>query len=209
MRRLWGVRRSWPPEVATPRGDALDRGRMAEQEASDTAGRSAPRVRKSPPRPAAVAKLADGGGMPGTSNAVADPPVNSPKTTSRRDPSPAEAAQAEAPAAAAPAPARKGDRLRAAVIGTGKISDEHLRFLAASPLASLVGVCDLSPSMARYAAMRYGCPDAYTAAAQMLAEQRPDVVHVLTPPQSHAKLATECLDAGAHVIVEKPIALNH
>jgi predicted dehydrogenase len=96
--------------------------------------------------------------------------------------------------------------LRAAVIGTGKISEEHLRFLTRAPGVSLEGVCDLSPSLARYAVERFGAGRPFTDAARMLAETRPDVVHVLTPAHTHVKLVTDALEAGAHVVVEKPIA---
>jgi len=95
--------------------------------------------------------------------------------------------------------------LKAAVIGAGAISKEHLSFLSKSPQADLVGVCDLSPAAAKYAAERYEAKEAYTDYQQMLAETSPDVVHVLTPPQTHKWLATDCLKAGAHVICEKPI----
>jgi predicted dehydrogenase len=97
-------------------------------------------------------------------------------------------------------------RLRAVVIGTGKISEEHLRFLGTHSDVSLDGVCDLSPSLARYAVARFGARQAYTDSARMLAEVKPDVVHVLTPPHTHEMLVSDALDAGAHVIVEKPVA---
>ena len=97
-------------------------------------------------------------------------------------------------------------RLRAAVIGTGKISEEHLRFLARSPQVELAGVCDLSPSLANYAVARFGGGRAFTSASNMLQELRPDVVHVLTPPHTHAQLVSDAVNAGAHVIVEKPVA---
>jgi len=96
--------------------------------------------------------------------------------------------------------------LRAAVIGTGKISEEHLKFLHSHKGAELVGVCDLSPSLAQYAARRFKAKAAYTNSAQMLAEARPDVVHVLTPAHTHVALVADALNAGAHVIVEKPVA---
>jgi predicted dehydrogenase len=101
--------------------------------------------------------------------------------------------------------------LRAAIIGTGKISEEHLRFLAASPSVELAGVCDLSPSLAKYAVDRFPPPGgrratAFTDSARMLEELRPDVVHVLTPAHTHVKLVTDALQAGAHVVVEKPVA---
>jgi predicted dehydrogenase len=99
--------------------------------------------------------------------------------------------------------------LRAAVIGTGKISHEHLRFLSSAPGVELSGVCDLSPSLANYAVSRFGAGRAFTNVAEMLTDARPDVVHVLTPPHTHVQLVSDCLNAGAHVIVEKPIALSN
>lgn len=99
--------------------------------------------------------------------------------------------------------------LRAAVIGTGKISEEHLRFLGTDPRVALVGVCDLSPSLANYAAERFKAEKAFSDAGAMLAVARPDVVHVLTPPGTHARLVSDALNAGAHVVVEKPVAPTH
>ena len=99
-----------------------------------------------------------------------------------------------------------GRRLRAAVIGTGKISEEHLRFLGHAPGVSLMAVCDLSPSLAKYAVRRFGAAAAFSDSRQMLREIRPDVVHVLTPPHTHVSLVTDALNAAAHVIVEKPVA---
>ncbi|NJN88848.1 MAG: Gfo/Idh/MocA family oxidoreductase [Leptolyngbyaceae cyanobacterium SL_7_1] len=99
--------------------------------------------------------------------------------------------------------------LKAAVIGSGLISKEHLSFLAQSDRAQLVGVCDLSLAAAKYAAQRFQAEQAYTDYRQMLSEASPDVVHILTPPQTHTTIATHCLEAGAHVICEKPIAPTH
>jgi predicted dehydrogenase len=103
---------------------------------------------------------------------------------------------------------------RTAVIGTGGISKEHLSFLSGrtatvSPVdgrVAIVGVCDLSKVAADYAADEFGADRSYTDVVEMLAQARPDVVHVLTPPQTHVELVTVCLEAGAHVICEKPIA---
>jgi predicted dehydrogenase len=109
--------------------------------------------------------------------------------------------------------------IRAAVVGSGAISKEHLGFLsgkaairASTPVEHrirLVGVCDLSPVTARYSADEYGADAPYTDLGELLAEARPDVVHVLTPPETHVALVTTCLEAGAHVICEKPITPTH
>lgn len=96
-------------------------------------------------------------------------------------------------------------RYRVGVIGTGKIAEEHLSFLASSPRTEPIAVCDLSPSMADYAASRYGVQKALTDYREMLAMDL-DVVHVLTPPHTHVRIITDSLGAGAHVIAEKPIA---
>lgn len=99
--------------------------------------------------------------------------------------------------------------LRAAAIGAGPISAEHLRFLKRSTAAHLAAVCDLSESLARFSATRYGADKSYTNHEEMLECEHLDVVHVLTPPHTHCKIAADCLKAGTHVIVEKPIAATN
>jgi predicted dehydrogenase len=96
--------------------------------------------------------------------------------------------------------------LRAAVVGCGVIANEHLKYLATSPIAMLVGVCDRSEAIAKFAQNRFAAKSRFSDAAEMLRETRPDIVHVLTPPDSHVALATAALEAKAHVICEKPIA---
>ncbi len=106
-----------------------------------------------------------------------------------------------------PVASRRVDRpLRAAVIGAGAISLEHLPFLRDSDRAELVGICDLSPVSARIAARRFDAAAGYTDVAEMLAAAEPDIVHVLTPPHTHGSLVKACLDAGAHVLCEKPMS---
>ena len=94
--------------------------------------------------------------------------------------------------------------MRAALIGAGRIAREHLGCLQTLPEAEIVAVCDRSLSVAEAAAERFGVPSWYTDAAAMLAEARPEVVHVTTPAGSHHPLAYMALESGAHVLVEKP-----
>jgi predicted dehydrogenase len=96
--------------------------------------------------------------------------------------------------------------IRVAVIGLGAIAFEHLTKLRSQPGVEVAGVCDLSSTLASAVSERFGVGPAYTNHEHMLATERPDVVHVLTPPQSHHPLVMTALDAGAHVFVEKPIA---
>lgn len=97
--------------------------------------------------------------------------------------------------------------VRAAVVGCGAIAKEHLSFLSTDDRVDLVGVCDSSPATAAYNADLYRTT-AYTDLADMLDRAAPAVVHVLTPPLSHPALLRMCLDAGADVICEKPIAIS-
>lgn len=99
--------------------------------------------------------------------------------------------------------------LKSAVIGAGWIAQHHLTFLHRSRCAQLVGVCDHSAAAARDAADRFEAVAPFTDHRQMLAEAKPEVVHVLTPVHTHMTIASQCLESGAHVIVEKPIAPTH
>jgi predicted dehydrogenase len=99
--------------------------------------------------------------------------------------------------------------MRAALIGAGQIARQHLACLHELPGVEVVGVCDLSRARAECAAERFGASGSYTNSSDMLGEARPDVVHITTPPASHFTLAMAALDAGAHVIVEKPATLNY
>ena len=97
-------------------------------------------------------------------------------------------------------------RARAAIIGCGAIAVEHLKYLSASPLVELVAVCDVSKAAPEFTRDRFGAAAAFVDSQAMLDQARPDVVHVLTPPHHHAELVLACLDSGAHVICEKPMA---
>jgi predicted dehydrogenase len=97
---------------------------------------------------------------------------------------------------------------RVALIGLGGIADAHLRKLRWIDGAEVVGVCDLSASLAEAIGERFGVPFASDDAERMIAELRPDVVHILTPPSTHRRLVTLALDASAHVFVEKPMAVS-
>lgn len=95
--------------------------------------------------------------------------------------------------------------MRVAVVGAGRIAEQHFRALAGVPDLE-VGVCDLSPVTAEFARERFGLARAWTDFDAMLGELRPEVVHVTTPVGAHVPLAIRSLAAGAHVLVEKPIA---
>lgn len=99
--------------------------------------------------------------------------------------------------------------LKVAIVGCGKIADGHVDEIKKMPdVARVVAVCDLELLMAEQLACRLGVPAHYDDVERLLEREKPDVVHVTTPPASHLALARKAIDAGAHVLVEKPFTLN-
>jgi len=98
--------------------------------------------------------------------------------------------------------------LTACLIGCGGIAETHLQILARMKNARVIGLCDANEEAARILAGRFGVEGVYTDAAAMVGALKPDVVHVLTPPQSHADYAEMACRAGCNVLVEKPMALD-
>ena len=94
---------------------------------------------------------------------------------------------------------------RVALVGAGYVSPYHIRALRTLTHVRIVGIADVAVSRARALAERFDIPGAFGNLTEMRAAQ-PDVVHILTPPAWHARLAIEALDMGCHVFVEKPMA---
>lgn len=101
------------------------------------------------------------------------------------------------------------NKLKSAVIGCGAIAREHLTALKELRSVEVTAVCDLSAARAEAAAERFGVAKWYTSHQDLLAENRPDLVHITTPPSSHFPIARDCLDAGLNVLCEKPIATDY
>jgi predicted dehydrogenase len=98
-------------------------------------------------------------------------------------------------------------RLRVALIGCGRIARVHRAYLQDIPQVDLVGLCDTDAAARAAVAQAAGLP-AFGSVAELLDGARPDAVHVLTPPATHAPLALELLKQGVNVLVEKPMALS-
>lgn len=98
--------------------------------------------------------------------------------------------------------------LRVAIVGCGKIADAHVEQIRATGLAEVVAVGDREVLMARQLALRFGIERIHDDFDRMLRDERPDVVHIATPPDSHLALARRAFAAGCHVFLEKPFALS-
>ncbi|MGG1313358.1 Gfo/Idh/MocA family protein [Cohnella laeviribosi] len=95
--------------------------------------------------------------------------------------------------------------IRTAVIGTGSISDFHLKSYARHPDAELVAVCDLNGERARQKADQFGAAKSYSDYKELLADPDIDAVSVCTWNNTHAEISIAALRAGKHVLVEKPL----
>jgi predicted dehydrogenase len=97
--------------------------------------------------------------------------------------------------------------LKVAIVGCGKIADAHASQIKRIPGCAIVAVCDKEPLMARQLAQRFPVKRCFSDLTELLAEAKPDVVHITTPPASHFEIAKLCLERGSHVYVEKPFTL--
>src|SRR5579859_8087253 len=98
--------------------------------------------------------------------------------------------------------------IKAAIIGCGKMADQHAVQIQKIAGAKLVAVCDAEPLMAKQIAERFKVDGWFTSVDEMLVSARPDVVHVTTPPQSHLPIGMKCIEAGVNTYIEKPFTLN-
>ena len=91
-----------------------------------------------------------------------------------------------------------------AVVGIGDISAVHLAAIAGNPRVRLVGVCDVDPERAAQASERLGVPG-FTDHQSLFDALHPQVVHVTTPHHQHVPVALDAIEAGVHVLTEKPV----
>lgn len=97
--------------------------------------------------------------------------------------------------------------MRVAVIGVGSMGRNHARVYSELSGVELVAICDADPDVAQEIASRYHAA-AYQDYHEMLDIVRPEAVSVTVPTSKHEEIALASLDAGAHVLVEKPIAAS-
>jgi len=97
--------------------------------------------------------------------------------------------------------------LKVGFAGCGVIAQTHIGYARAAG-GEVVGVADVSTARCNDFADRYGVQRTYTSVEHLLDVERPDVVHVLTPPHTHADTAIAALTRGVHVLVEKPLATD-
>jgi predicted dehydrogenase len=95
-----------------------------------------------------------------------------------------------------------------AIIGSGYWGINYVRLLSQLADAHLVGVCDKSEERLKMIAGQFCDTEYFTSVDQLLAMDGIDGVIVCTNPDSHYEVARTCLEAGKHVLVEKPLTVK-
>lgn len=98
--------------------------------------------------------------------------------------------------------------MKVGIIGAGHIAKVHAPIILKQRDVSIVGIADTDIERARATAKELKVSQFYQDAKVMIEEQKPDIVHILSPPQYHAELSIMAMNQGCHVLVEKPMALS-
>jgi predicted dehydrogenase len=100
-------------------------------------------------------------------------------------------------------------RYRVAIIGTGGIATYHIRALKQmQERVEVVAAVDVLRDRVEAYSKEHAIAHFYTDAAEMLEKERPDLVHIATPPGTHYDLVVRSLESGATVLCEKPLCLS-
>ena len=101
--------------------------------------------------------------------------------------------------------------MRYCLIGCGRISHSHIQAALDNEL-EIAGLCDIDPAQLGANLSAYGAQLAsvpfFADYREMLRAAKPELVAIATPSGLHAAMALDCIEAGCHVIIEKPIAMR-
>ncbi|MCC3376186.1 Gfo/Idh/MocA family protein [Cohnella sp. REN36] len=100
------------------------------------------------------------------------------------------------------------EKLKVGVIGTGSISQAHLDAYKQNPAVDLVAICDQVKERAEEVARKYGASRVYTDYRELLADPDVQAVSICTWNYTHAEISIAAIQAGKHVLVEKPLAMT-
>ncbi len=100
--------------------------------------------------------------------------------------------------------------MKTAIIGLGAISVTHISAIQNNDFTTLCAVCDIKQEKVDAALSRADMQGVkgYTDYKEMINAEKPDVVHICTPHYLHRDMAVYALEAGCHVFLEKPAAMN-
>ncbi|MFZ2538484.1 MAG: Gfo/Idh/MocA family oxidoreductase [Oscillospiraceae bacterium] len=100
------------------------------------------------------------------------------------------------------------EKIKVAIIGTGSISNEHIKAYQKNPNVELYAFCDLNEERVKSMAEQYGVTKTFTDMNEMLKLTEIDAVSVCTWNSAHAECVIAALNAGKNVLCEKPMATS-
>ena len=99
------------------------------------------------------------------------------------------------------------EKVNIGVIGVGTIGMVHATALASSPLANLVGIADVNDDLRKKTAETFGVKG-YSDHRELINSPEIDAVAICTPDDQHLAPVMDCMDAGLHIILEKPLTTD-
>jgi len=101
------------------------------------------------------------------------------------------------------------DKTRVGVIGLGGIAQVvHLPILSKMDSVEIVAVSEINKNRLNTISEKYGIKQKFTDHQKMLTENKLDAIIIATPTDTHHSVSLDCLDAGANILIEKPIATS-
>jgi len=100
-------------------------------------------------------------------------------------------------------------KLKVGVVGAGSLSEVHFESYHNNPQVELVAVCDLVEERAAKKAEKYSIAKVYTDYHEFLQNPEIEAISIVTWNNTHKEIAVAALDAGKHVLCEKPLCLNY
>jgi len=98
--------------------------------------------------------------------------------------------------------------LNIAIVGCGYVADGHIEAWRKISDARIAAVCDLNEELAKNTINQWKIPTYYKSLPDLIAKEKVDVVDICTPPQTHAPLAVQAMQAGINVLIEKPMTMS-
>ena len=99
------------------------------------------------------------------------------------------------------------ETLEIGIVGVGGVAQaRHLPALIKMEDVHVAAVCDMNEKLVKSVARRYSVAGCYSDFSEMLAKEKLDIVDITVSPRAHAPLSIQAMNAGCHVLVEKPIA---
>lgn len=99
------------------------------------------------------------------------------------------------------------EKVKFGVIGLGVIGQQHIERIVGSKIMELTAVCDIVPNIAEKTGKKYGC-SFFLSHTELLKKNICDAVLIATPHYQHTSVGIDALNAGYHVLVEKPLSVH-